>query len=113
MAKLEIKTKENPKLSQNKLADGRISLYLEYYLGRKQWIDEETGKAKVKHERKKETLNLYLIHKPNLSTKERQQNKETLELAQRIRIEREQQLKQDKHGYRLKVKNINFFDFHN
>ncbi len=34
MAKLENKTKENPKLEQNKLSDGRISLYLEYYLGR-------------------------------------------------------------------------------
>ena len=33
MAKLENKTKENPKLEQNKLSDGRISLYLEYYLG--------------------------------------------------------------------------------
>ncbi len=34
MAKIENKTKENPKLEQNKLSDGRISLYLEYYLGR-------------------------------------------------------------------------------
>ncbi|KAA6321512.1 Tyrosine recombinase XerD, partial [termite gut metagenome] len=33
MAKLEIKTKENPKLQQSTLSDGRISLYLEYYLG--------------------------------------------------------------------------------
>ena len=31
MAMLENKTKENPKLEQNKLSDGRISLYLEYY----------------------------------------------------------------------------------
>ena len=36
MAKLENKTKENPKLEQNKLSDGRISLYLEYYLGREE-----------------------------------------------------------------------------
>lgn len=28
MAKIETKTKENPKLEQNKLSDGRISLYL-------------------------------------------------------------------------------------
>lgn len=34
MAKLENKTKENPKLEQSLLKDGRISLYLEYYLGR-------------------------------------------------------------------------------
>ena len=36
MAKLENKAKENPKLEQNVLADGRISLYLEYYLGREE-----------------------------------------------------------------------------
>ena len=36
MAKLENKTKENPKLEQNKLSDGRISLYLEYYFGREE-----------------------------------------------------------------------------
>ncbi|KAA6306498.1 Tyrosine recombinase XerD, partial [termite gut metagenome] len=54
MAKLEVKTKENPKLQQSTLSDGRISLYLAYYLGRSQWIDEQTGKTKVKHNRKKE-----------------------------------------------------------
>ena len=36
MEKLEKKTKENPKWEQNKLSDGRISLYLEYYLGREE-----------------------------------------------------------------------------
>lgn len=69
MAKLENKTKENPKLEQNKLSDGRISLYLEYYLGReeKPVLDEngnqvyyESGKMQgnpkfaVKHHRRKE-----------------------------------------------------------
>ena len=53
MAKLENKAKENPKLEQNVLSDGRISLYLEYYLGREETpvLDEngnpvlyETGK---------------------------------------------------------------------
>ena len=79
MAKLENKTKENPKLEQNKLSDGRISLYLEYYLGReeKPVLDEngnqvyyESGKMlgkpkfAVKHHRRKENLSLYLIEKP-------------------------------------------------
>jgi hypothetical protein len=36
MAKIENKIKENPKLEQNKLSDGRISLYLEFYLGREE-----------------------------------------------------------------------------
>ena len=110
MAKLDVKTKENPKLQQNILSDGRISLYLEYYLGRTQWIDEETGKTKVKHDRKKESLNLYLIDKPRTPI-ERQTNKETLELAKEIRAEREQELKKDRTGKRLfKTKNANFID---
>ena len=59
MAKLENKTKENPKLEQNKLSDGRISLYLEYYLGReeKPVLDEngnqvyyDARKAKVRYQ---------------------------------------------------------------
>lgn len=54
MAKLENKVKENPKLEQNTLSDGRISLYLNYYLGRSQYEDEKTGKIKIKHNRKKE-----------------------------------------------------------
>lgn len=111
MAKLEIKTKNNPKLLQNTLADGRISLYLEYYLGRNQWVDEETGKIKVKHNRKKETLNLYLIANPRTPI-ERQSNKETMELAIKIRAEKEQELKQDRSGYRIfGTRKINLFDF--
>lgn len=53
MAKLDVKVKDNPKLQKKELADGRYSLYLEYYLGRKQWVDEETGEVRVKHDRKK------------------------------------------------------------
>ena len=110
MAKLEAKTKENPKLRQSTLLDGRISLYLEYYLGRIQWIDEETGKIKVKHNRKKEALNLYLTANPRTS-QERETNRAVLELAKEIRAEREQELKKDRTGKRLfKAKNVNFLN---
>ena len=126
MAKLENKTKENPKLEQNRLSDGRISLYLEYYLGReeKPVLDEngnqvyyESGKMRgkpkfaIKHHRRKENLSLYLIEKPRTPA-ERQQNKETLELAVRIRAEREQEFKESMLGYRLKKdRNVNFLDY--
>lgn len=111
MAKLTLKTKENPKLHQSTLSDGRISLYLEYYLGRTQWVDEVTGKVKIKHYRSKESLNLYLLAAPRTPA-ERQTNKETLDLAVRIRAEKEQELKNDIHGYRLnKAKNVNFLDY--
>lgn len=112
MAKLDIKTKENPKLQQSTLLDGRISLYLEYYLGRNQWIDEETGKVKVKHDRKKESLNMYLIANPRTPS-ERQSNKEVLELAKEIRAEREQELKKDRTGKRIfKTKGVNFLEYY-
>ena len=111
MAKVEVKTKENPKLQQRTLSDGRISLYLEYYLGRTQWIDEETGKTKIKHNRKKEVLNLYLVSNPRTPI-ERNGNKETLGLANEIRYEREQELKKEKTGKRIfKKKNMNFIDY--
>ncbi|MFR9542580.1 MAG: site-specific integrase [Rikenellaceae bacterium] len=112
MAKLTVKTKENPKLQQSTLSDGRISLYLEYYLGRTQWVDEKTGKIKVKHDRKKESLNLYLLANPR-TTAERQKNKDKLELAGEIRAEREQQFKADKTGKRIKssLKKVNLYDF--
>ena len=127
MAKLENKAKENPKLEQNVLADGRVSLYLEYYLGREETpvLDDngnpvlyETGKmmgkpkVHIKHNRRKENLKLYLVAKPRTPA-ERQQNKETLELAAKIRAEREQQFKESMLGYRLKKdRNINFLDYY-
>jgi len=112
MAKLNVKRKDNPKLQQSTLSDGRISLYLEYYLGRNQWIEENTGVLKVKHIRKKESLNLYLVQ-PARTQVERQKNKETLELAAEIRIERENELKSDRTGKRIKgsMKKINFLDY--
>jgi len=116
MAKLETKTKENPRLEQRVLADGTISLYLEYYFGRhsEPLLDEEgnpilyekgkmagTPKFKITHIREKETLNLFLLPNPK-NPFERKQNKETLQLAKKIRFEREQQLLERKEGYRLK-----------
>ncbi len=75
MAKIESKNKQNPKLQQSELKDGRASLYLEFYLGRSETpvLDEDgnqllytsgamTGKPKyrIKHIRKRENLNLYV-----------------------------------------------------
>lgn len=126
MAKLQHQTKDNPKLEQRPLKDGRISLYLEYYLGRTETpvLDEggnpvlyTTGamigkpKYKVTHNRKKETLPYYLIANPKTPT-EKQQNKEILELAKKIRFEKEQELKENEHGFRLKkTKDINLLDW--
>lgn len=127
MAKLENKTKDNPRLEQRLLSDGQISLYLEYYLGRESEpvLDEfgepvlyERGlmagkpKFKVKHIRKKENLNLYLIAKPRTPI-ERNQNKETLILAEKIRYEKAQALLNQEKGYRLQSKKaqVNFLEY--
>jgi len=126
MAKLENKTKDNPRLEQRLLADGQISLYLEYYLGRESEpiLDEfgdpvlyESGrmagtpKFKVKHIRRKENLNLYLVAKPK-SPIDRNHNKETLLLAKKIRQEKEQEFLEQENGYRLQKKaKINFLEY--
>ncbi len=126
MAKLKNKIKDNPKLEQRLLKDGRISLYLEFYLGRQSEpvLDEfgepvlyESGKMagkpkyRVKHIRRKETLPYYLIAKPRTPI-EREENNRILELAKTIRYKREEEMKESNEGYRLKKnKNINFLDY--
>ncbi|GAB6013355.1 tyrosine-type recombinase/integrase [Viscerimonas tarda] len=112
MAKLQTKSKENPKLQQKTLADGRQSLYLEYYMGYNKVFDEETGKEKIKHIRSKEYLGLYLLANPRTS-EERQKNKETLALATEIRIDKEKEITAKKYGKALPVKqNVNFLDYY-
>lgn len=126
MARLENKSKDNPRLEQRLLADGQISLYLEYYLGRvsEPILDEvgepvlyESGKMagtpkyKVKHIRRKESLNLYLVATPRTPF-DRQHNRETLLLAKKIRQEKEQELLESSEGYRLKKdRQIDFLEF--
>lgn len=101
---------ENPKLGAKILSNGRESLFLDYYLGYQMAYSEKLDKQVAKKERKREFLKLYLWQAPRTPL-ERQENKETLQLAKGIRHEREQELKEGVLGYRLKAKEINFFDF--
>ena len=113
MAKVEAKNKQNPKLVQTVLKDGRASLALEYYLGRSESpvVDDEGNqvfytsgammgkpKYKIKHNRKRENLNLYIWVHPR-TQQERTQNRNTLALAEKIRFEREQEFLEDREGY--------------
>lgn len=99
---------ENPKIMAKELANGRDSLFLEYYWGCHTEVDD-SGKEVKKKERKREYLNLYLWRAPRTS-EERQENRNTLMLAKRIRFERGQQMLEDMQGYRLKLKSeeVNF-----
>lgn len=103
-------TTDNPKLGAKILSDGRESLFLDYYLGYQMVYSEKLDKEVARKDRKREFLSLYLWQAPRTPL-ERLQNKETLELAKEIRHEREQELKEGTLGYRLKAKEINFFDF--
>lgn len=104
---IEGNTGDNPKLMGQSLSDGRDSLYLEFYLGY-EVAESKNGKTYKKVNRSTERLGLYLWQAPRTPL-ERQQNKETLEIAKRIRFERGQELLERAEGYRLKKdKDINF-----
>ncbi|GHV66778.1 hypothetical protein FACS1894199_10890 [Bacteroidia bacterium] len=108
MKQLQSLNKQNPKLRQRELIDGRLSLYLEFYLGRQEHTDPVTGKVHIKHDRKKENIDLYLLSKPK-NFMEKQQNKETLLIAQEIRNQKELAFKLQKNGINLPQKNIENF----
>lgn len=93
---------DNPKLLQKTLSDGTVSLYLDYYLGRVDVPDPVTGEMRSKVQRRREFLKLYLYGRPR-TVEEREANRQTLELARRIRAEREQEHKADTLGYRIKA----------
>ncbi len=124
MSNLHPRKKDNPRLLQKQLSDGRISLYLEYYLGYsktmlfdevtgQEIIDEKTGKAKfkIKHKRKKETLGYYLLKNPR-TPEEREKNRVAIVTADSIRQKREDELKSKKLNIEDKNKaKINFIDY--
>jgi hypothetical protein len=104
-------TTDNPKLCAKVLSDGRESLFLDFYLGYTMEYSNRLDKMVSKKHRKKEYLSLYLWQAPRTPL-ERQQNKETLDLAKKIRFEKSQELLNDLEGYRLKKKqDINFLDY--
>ena len=103
---------DNPKLGAKVLSDGRESLFLDFYLGFEMAKSSKTGKEYKRVNNKREYLKLYLWQAPR-TPQERQQNKETLEIAKKIRFEKGQQMLENSEGYRLKKKDedINFLDW--
>lgn len=118
MAKTVRKTKQNPKLVQTKMKDGRGSLALEYYIGRTAApvLDEKCNpviytsgamkgkpKYRITHIRKRQSLGLYIYLNPH-TKEERVHTKDTLALAEQIRFEREQEFLENREGYRIRKK---------
>ena len=111
MAKNDVRVTDNPKLKQKILSDGTISLYLDYYLGRVEVLDEETGEKKSKVQRKREYLHLTLLSNPRTPI-ERKNNKEILAVALSIREQKEKELKENKHGFKFaKDREINILQY--
>jgi hypothetical protein len=85
--------KNNVTLREKPLSNGNISLYLDIY---REGV------------RLKEYLKLYIMNKPKTSI-ERQQNKETLQLAEEIRTARESELNHSAFGLISPIKKKNNF----
>lgn len=97
---IEGNTGDNPKLMGQSLSDGRDSLYLEFYFGY-EMAESKNGRIYKKVNRETERLGLYIWQAPR-TPQERRQNKETLDIAKRVRFERGQELLERAEGYRLK-----------
>ncbi len=86
--------------------DGSISLYLEIYKGTTTTPD---GKAKIL--RNYEYLNLFLKDKPKTAN-DKQQNKDNMELAEKIKTKRQAEIDSGAYGFTSKFKQAaNFIDY--
>ncbi len=100
----------NPKLGAKILSNGTESLFLDYYYGAIKTYDAEKDRMVIKKSRKRDYLKLYLWRAPR-NPQERNDNKETLELAKKIRDEKEQETKEIMEGYRIRVDNKNLLSY--
>ncbi|MCD8312812.1 MAG: site-specific integrase [Bacteroidales bacterium] len=102
---------DNPKLCAKKMSDGRMSLYLLYYLGYKKTVDPVTGKVSIRTMRRKESLNLYLYCNPR-TPDERRHNAQVSEIALTKRFEKERERRLGEPGYRPPADaNIDFLQY--
>ena len=103
---------ENPKLGAKLLSDGRESLFLDFYFGFTMVYSSTQDKMAPKKQKRRESLNLYLWHSPR-TPQQRQENKETLALADKIRRNRANDLAEPEKKVELQTKkaDVNFLDY--
>lgn len=103
---------ENPKLGAKLLSDGRESLFLDFYFGYEMVYNNDKDQMQPKKQKRRESLKLYLWHNPRTPL-QRQENKDTLLLAKKIRHDKGQELLSQDKGYKLQTKktSINFLEF--
>ena len=90
----------NPKIVAKLLSNDMESLYLDFYYGFQMVYDEKKDKEVAQKLRGRESLKLYLYHKPQNAI-QRQENKNNLITAERVRCEKAQELLEDEKGYRV------------
>ena len=102
----------NPKLGAKMLSDGRASLFLDYYFGFTMVYSESLDKMVPKKQKRRESLNLYLYSNPR-TPQQRQENKEILALADKIRRDKANAIEDEdkKEALKKKKASINFLDF--
>lgn len=103
---------ENPKLGAKLLTDGRESLFLDFYFGFTMVYSESQDKMVPKKQKRRESLNLYLWHNPR-TPQERQENKETIALANKIRRDRANDIAEPEKKMEMQTKkaDVNFLDY--
>lgn len=102
----------NPKLGAKLLSDGRASLFLDYYFGYTMVYSESQDKMVPKKQKRREMLNIYILQKPR-TPKERQEYKDGIALADKIRREKANAVEDEDKKEALKKKkvSINFLVF--
>lgn len=101
---------DNPKLKARTRSGGRLALYLEYYLGYKKQPGPD-GKERIQAARRRDFLDLYLYEKPKNNI-EKEHNREVMHQANRIRVLKENEILNGKHGYTLGVKPGDFHQYY-
>ncbi len=94
------------------LSDGRVSLFLDYYFGYTMVYSESQDKMVPKKQKRREMLNIYILQKPR-TPKERQEYKDGIALADKIRREKANAVEDEDKKEALKKKkvSINFLVF--
>ena len=107
------KTREdNPKLGAKLLSDGRESLFLDYYFGFTMVYNNAQDKMVPKKQKRRESLSLYIWHSPR-TPQQRQENKETLAIAKKIRDNKAIEIAEPERKVELQTKkaDVNFLEY--
>ena len=102
----------NPKLGGKLLSDGRVSLFLDYYFGFTSVYSESQDKMVPKKQRRREMLNIYILQKPR-TPQERQEYKDGIALADKIRRDKANALDNEykKEALKKKKASVNYLDY--